>query len=197
MDDLLLLVASCVLQMLFGFLYYDLQTAACTHVESQSRLQKAVLLILTKLLGWALWTAGACLLVLLTTSSDVGSTDTTGTPFIHMLLGWSVGGALVLFWGLRHFGGRPHDRLTIIWAFFCGTPFVIVSVVPPSQPLLAIGMYLILLSLLHILEALTNLELSSREQQQEQQEQDTGSERERLLPLTTSLLSTEASGFDI
>jgi hypothetical protein len=55
-------------------------------------------------------------------------------------------------------------------------------------------MYLILLSLLHILEALTNLELSSREQQQEQ---DAGSERERLLPLTMTLLSTEASGSEI
>ena len=215
MDDhpLLLVVASVVLQLLFCLLYYDLQTAACRHVASQSQWHQAVLLTLTKLLGWALWTTGACLLVLLT-SSDGGGTDTpttettkvttttTTTPFIHVLLGWSVGGSLILFLGLRLFGGRPHDRLEALWAFLCWTPFVIVSVVPPSRPLLAICCYLILLSLLQMLEAWSNLGLSAREQQQEQ-DHDLGSERERLVPLTnmttmavstTSFSSTESSG---
>jgi hypothetical protein len=187
MGDPLLLVASLILQLLFCLLYFDLQTAACSHVASQSQLHQAVLLILTKLLGWALWTAGACLLVLLTSGSSSTTTPVVTTPFIHVLLGWSVGGSLILFLGLRLFGGRPHDRLETVWAFSCWTPFIIVSLVPPSRPLVAICIYLILLSLLNILEAWSNLGLSSREQQQQQleqqqQQQDAGSERERLLP---------------
>jgi hypothetical protein len=190
MDDPLLLVASLVLQLLFGLLYYDLQASACSHVTSQSLVHQAILLILTKLLGWTLWTAGACLLVLLTSTS----TDTpVSTAFIHVLLGWSVGGSLILFLGLRLFGGRPHDQSETFWAISCWTPFVVVSVVPPSRPLFAIVIYLILLSLLNILEAWPNLGLSSRQQQQQQQEDQNhhaGSEREQLLPQTNTATVT-------
>ena len=70
----LLICSSITLLILFAFLYFDLQHAAYEQVTSQrgggSELCRALLLTVIKFLGWAVWTVGACLVVLIIRQRD-------------------------------------------------------------------------------------------------------------------------------
>jgi hypothetical protein len=147
----IVVVASLTLQILFCFLYYDFYEDALLHAANQSRFHEATLVILTKILGWALWTVGASLLVLL------DDPTTTSSPRNHNILGWSIGCTLLLFLGLRLYAGRPHDGLEVLWVVACWIPFAVVSFGSPTTPLVSLSAYLLVVSILNICESWSSM----------------------------------------
>jgi hypothetical protein len=147
----IVVVAALTLQILFCFLYYDFYEDALFHAANQSRFHEATLVILTKILGWAVWTVGASLLILL------DDPTTTSSPRNHNILGWSVGCTLLLFLGLRLYAGRPHDGLEVLWVVAYWIPFAVVSFGSPTTPLVSLSMYLLVVSILNICESWSSM----------------------------------------
>ena len=225
----LLICSSITLLVLLAFLYYDLQYTAYEQVTSRgSELCRALLLTVIKFLGWAIWTVGACLVVLIVRDGrhhrhsqqdgtgnagdndndyeydDEGGSygyfgDESGSTIIgvHLLLGWSVGGSLILSLALKLFGQRrrPNNGLVqVLWVVACWIPFLVVCFMPSSRTsTAALSIYLVLVSSLNIVEAWINLSSapieeeerngsrSESERQPQQRSNNNDDERQRLI----------------
>ena len=206
-NDKLLICSSITLMLLFALLYYDLQHTAYEEVVSRgSELCRVLLLTLIKFLGWGIWTVGSCLVSILVRDGHnrhhLDQNDTAGMPppilydsivGIHLLLGWSVGGSLILFLALRLFGGRRRRGLRrwyrrgsieATWVMACWAPFLVV-LIPSRRTDFTIATYLVIVSALNIIESLINFaELSSTDYTDE--EENDHDERQRLLQSTAN-----------
>jgi hypothetical protein len=182
--SILFMASSVLLLTLFGLLYYGLKEAAYSNAMEQSHVYRALLLMLLKLLGLAVWTVGGCLSVLLL--------DNEGNEKISNILGWSVGGSLLLFLLLRVFAGRPHDWLEVLWILATWATYVFASTLPPSSPMVQLSVYVLLVSILNILESWTSLVVETTSVTSRQQEEgNLGEEEPLLLPATNNSSRTE------
>jgi hypothetical protein len=156
----------------FGLLYYGLKEAAYEKAMEQSRIFRACLFIVLKLLGLSIWSVGACLMSL------VGDE----TADLEADLGWSVGGALIWFLILRLFAGRPHDSQEILWVLACCSIALlsVCSVYKSTPTAVILSMYVVLVSILNIAESWTSLTMERRRTTVQEEE-----ETRFLLPQVT------------
>ena len=115
---------------------------------------------------------------------------------VHLLLGWSVGGSLILFLALKLFGqrSRPNGLVQVLWVLACWTPFLVVCFVPSSRTsTTALSIYLILVSSLNIVEAWINLSNTTIEEEERRngssespQQTNNNDERQRLITTSTT-----------
>jgi hypothetical protein len=161
-DTSLFCRSSMLILSLFGLLYFGLKEAVCSHMNTQSTFHKALLLIVLKMLGLAVWTVGGSLLIFIV-AADNTTTESQEKPHSMDMLGWSIGGTLSLFLGLRLFAGHPHDVVGLMWALVCWLAFVFVSVDPPitTSPLVFLSFYVVLVAILNILESWARLSETS------------------------------------
>jgi hypothetical protein len=182
--SILFLASSVLLLTLFGLLYYGLKEAAYSNaMEQSSHVYRALLLMLLKLLGLALWSVGGCLSVLLL--------DNDGNLYISNLLGWSVGGSLILFLLLRVFAGRPHDWLEVLWILATWATYFFASTLPPTSPMVQLSVYVVLVSILNILESWASLVETTSTSRQQEEGNSGGEEEPLLLPATRTISRTE------
>ena len=215
-QDGIQIVSSITLLVLFGCLYFDLQSDSVDHVvASRSPFHQALLLLLIKFLGWAMWTVGACIFMDLDTthpssddpssiSSRSAALTTSTIKYRHSMVGWSVGSAIILFFCLRLFGGRPHDRLEVYWSICCWIPFVVVTVIPPRCHSISMTIYMILISSLNMAESCTHLvdpttindennNGNGQDHPDDDDDADADDETQHLLPFSSSTSTSSSS----
>jgi hypothetical protein len=180
--SILFMASSVLLLTLFGLLYYGLKEAAYSNAMEQSHVYRALLLMLLKLLGLALWTVGGCLSLFLLDNAD--------NTYISNILGWSVGGSLILFLMLRVFAGRPHDWLEVLWILATWATYLFARILPPTSPMVQLSAYVVLVASLNILESWVSLVETTITSRQE--EGNSGEEEPLLLPATHTIPGTEA-----
>jgi len=148
--------SSLVMMTLFGMLYFAFKENIVNSMRQRSQFEKASLLILLKMLGYALWTITACLLV---------EPNLNIQSFTTNLMGWMVGAALFCFLNLRSLAGRRHDYVGVIWFIFSTIPFLLARFVTSGTPMVLLSIYVTMISILNMLEAwhiFEALESSSR-----------------------------------
>jgi hypothetical protein len=142
-------LSSLILLILFGMLYFAFKEDVANNMRQRSHFEKASLLILLKLMGYTFWTIGACLLV---------EPDLLSQSFTTTLMGWMVGAALLCLHNLRTLAGRDHDCGEVIWVIFAITPFLLSHFITDSTPLVFLSIYVILVSILNMLETWHNFQ---------------------------------------
>jgi hypothetical protein len=141
--------SSLVLMILFGMLFLALKEDVVNRMRQRSHFEKASLLMLLKLLGYTLWMVGACLLDEPTPLTQSFTTNLTG---------WMVGSAIVCFLNLRSLAGRRHNVVESIWIIFSVAPFLLSHFIQDSTPLVLLSIYVILVSILNMIETWHNFE---------------------------------------
>jgi hypothetical protein len=145
----LYIFASLILMILFGMLFFVLKDDVVTRMRQRSHFEKASLLMLLKLLGYTLWMIGACLL---------DESTLRNQSFTTNLMGSMVGAALVCYLNLRALAGRRHNVVESIWIVFAVAPFLLPHFMQDSTPLVFLSIYVILVSILNIIETWHNFE---------------------------------------
>jgi hypothetical protein len=148
-EQCLYIFSSLVLMILFGMLYYSFKEDIENRMRQRSHFEKASLLMMLKLLGYTLWTIGACLL-------DEPNLHTHS--FTSNVMGWMVGAALFCFFNLRSLAGRRHNMVEGIWIVFSVAPFLLCHFFQNSTPLVLLSIYVILVSILNMIETWQNFE---------------------------------------
>lgn len=141
--------SSLVLMILFGMLYMAFKDDIVARVRQRSHFEKASLLVLLKLLGYTLWTIGACLL---------DEPNVHSQSFTTSVMGWMVGAALFCLLNLRTVAGRPHNLIGCVWIVFSLSSFLLSQFVRDSSPLVNLSIYVIMVSILNVIETWHNFE---------------------------------------
>jgi hypothetical protein len=169
-NNILFLFSSITLMILFGLLYFGLKEAVCSNMTEQSSVHRALLLMLLKILGLALWAVGGCLLVLVDADADGDE-----VPYLMNILGWSLEWTLVLFLLLGCFSGRIREWYLLA----CWLTIIVLGLVPRKMsPMAFLSMYVLMVSILTLLESFNNMVETSPPQNTEE-------ERRPLLAETT------------
>ena len=147
-NQLLFLVSSITLMVLFGLLYFGLKETACSNAMEQPSSHRACLLMLLKILGLALWAVGGTLLVLVDADGDQ-------IPYLMNILGWSLEWSLVLFLLLNCFSGRVQKnwKILLVWLLMIALGLILRRL----PPLLFLSAYVLIVSLLTLLESFTSM----------------------------------------
>ncbi|KAG7342918.1 hypothetical protein IV203_020863 [Nitzschia inconspicua] len=148
-EEWLYIFSSLVLMTLFGMLFMAFKNDVVNHMRLRSHFEKASLLILLKLLGYTLWTIGACLL---------DEPNLHRQSFVTNVMGYMVGAALFCFLNLRSLAGRRHNVVEGIWFAFSVAPFLLPHFIKDSTPLVFLSIHVILVSILNMIETWHNFE---------------------------------------
>jgi hypothetical protein len=78
--------------------------------------------------------------------------------FTTTLMGWMVGAALFFLFNLRALAGRDHMHVEVVWIIFAIVPFLLTHFITNSTPLVFLSIYVILVSILNMMETWHNIE---------------------------------------
>jgi hypothetical protein len=138
---------------LFSLLYYNLKDAVSNRLRNCHRLLQTIGLLHIKVLGLALWTVGANLLILMTLLANF---DTRVREIRHHsdLLALSVIFALILLFAWKSCNGRPYELGEMLWIFLINGAFAYGTMLSPSSShLCLLTVDVVLLAVLNLIES--------------------------------------------
>jgi hypothetical protein len=141
--------ASLILLMMFGMIFSALHEGVLESMDlaGRSEVQKALLIVLLKVLGYTIWLAGACAIMLLEMYDGQSPSRLTA------VMCNSVGATLICFIVLRRFSNRPINWIEVLWWIMTFAPWTLLYCIHDKEPISAIFGLVVIVSILNIAQA--------------------------------------------